>query len=85
MYSDLRPFFSHPNCLTSLFKNEVENGKIKLRASDERNWPSFLYPKDMPYNELELDNGLFCGHVFLHVCSSFLALYSLTSGNVFKD
>jgi hypothetical protein len=62
-------FLTH--VINSLFKNEVENATIKLRASDERNWPSFLYPEGTVYNELELDKGLFRGHVFLRVHLSF--------------
>ena len=64
-----RLFFPHPT--DSLFKNQVENASIKLRASDERNWPSFLYPEGTAYDELELDKGLFRGHVFLRVRLSF--------------
>ena len=71
--------------LTSLFKNEVENRMLKLRASDERNWPLFLYPKNTPYNELELDKGLFRGHVFIRVCSLALAHIFSFPGNVFKS
>jgi hypothetical protein len=54
----------------SLFKNQVENATIKLRASDERNWPSFLYPEGTTYDESELDKGLFRGHVLLRVRST---------------
>lgn len=71
--------------LTSLFKNEVENGTLKLRASDERNWPSFLYPENTRYNELELDKGLFRGHVFIRVCSSALARIFSFPGDIFKS
>ena len=71
--------------LTSLFKNEVENGMLKLCASDKRNWPSFLYPWNMPYNELELDKGLFWGHVFIWVCSLALAYIFSFPGDIFKS
>ena len=54
--------------MNSLFKNQVENGSIKLRANNERNWPSFLYPEGTVYDDLELEKGLFRGHVFLRVC-----------------
>ena len=70
-------FFPFPHPTDSLFKNQVENASIKLRAGDERNWPSFLYPEGTEYDELELEKGLFRGHVFLRVCSLFLPSYPL--------
>ena len=53
------------------FKNQVENGTIKLRANHEKNWPSFLYPEGTVYDELGLEKGLFHGHVFLRVSLPF--------------
>jgi hypothetical protein len=62
----------------------MENGTIKLRANNEKNWPSFLYPEDTVYNELELDKGLFRGHVFLRVSSPFLKNIISSSSNFFR-
>jgi hypothetical protein len=75
-------FFSH--LTNSLFKNEVENASIKLRAHDERNWPSFLYPEGTAYNELELDKGLFHGHVFLRVRFPFYFYILSSPCNIFQ-
>jgi len=75
-------FFSHPT--NSLFKNQVENAAIKLRANDERNWPSFLYPEGTMYDELELDKGLFRGHVFLRVRLLFCYFIFSSSCGVFQ-
>ena len=66
-------FFSHTT--NSLFKNQVENGSIKLRANHEKNWPSFLYPEGTVYDELELEKGLFHGHVFLRVSLCFFVFF----------
>jgi hypothetical protein len=68
------PFYSH--LTNSFFKNQVKNGSIKLRANNEKNWPSFLYLEGTVYDELELEKGLFRGHVFLRVRSPiFLILF----------
>jgi hypothetical protein len=58
-----------PNLFHSLFKNKVENATIRLRAHDERNWPSFLYPPGTEYNINELDKNLFRGPIFIRVHS----------------
>ena len=62
---------SWPNQFHSLFKNKVENATIRLRAHDERNRPSFLYPPGTEYNINELNKNLFWGPIFILV-SSFL-------------
>lgn len=38
-----------------------------LRAQDETNWPSFLYPDGMVFDPENLNRGLFHGHVFIWV------------------
>ena len=76
-------FFSHPTS-NKLFKNEVENVLIKLRANDKRNWPSFLSPEGTAYDELELDKGLFHGHIFLHVRPPFHFYILSSSSDVFQ-
>ena len=52
----------------SLFKNKIENASIRLRAHDERNWPSFLYPPGTEFNVNELDKNLFRGPILIRVC-----------------
>ena len=52
----------------SLFKNKIENASIRLRAHDERNWPSFLYPPGTEFNVNELDKNLFRGPILIQVC-----------------
>ena len=64
------------NLFYSLFKNKIENATIRLRAHDERNWPSFLYPPGTEYNINELDKDLFRAQLLSEYVLSFFRHYA---------
>jgi len=63
--------------ICSRFKEKVENSEIDLRAQNEKNWPSFLYPDGTIFDPEDLDKGLFRGHVFIRVGPSLYCSHTL--------
>lgn len=60
--------------LASKFRDQVQNGSIKIGANE---YPSFLYPVDTVYDPTNDEEGLFRGHIFIRVSISHsLSIYA---------